>query len=574
VMPRPGLLRAAALAAGLLLLVGCGLPLPGGVRSPGLVPEEQPRDRQITVVPPGPRDGASPRDLVERFLVAQGSAEGDHAVARQFLTPDRARTWRDRGTVQVYDATSLGYEQTTPDTVTVTARKTAIVGEDGVYRRSDQPLVDTYRVRCAGARCRIAVLPDGLRLNANDLVRSFAPRSVYAVSPDAAPDGQVRHLVADLLWLPRDDLAGGLVRAVLAGPSSALEGSVETAAPPGARLLRPVRAAPDGTVTVDLSGEVRALDDLRRQELSAQLVWTLRALGTGFTRLRLLVDGRPLEVDGDDGPQPAQAWDGYDPERLQRRTPALYLAERRLRSLVDGGLASSAATEGQQPVDLAAVSPDGFLALLTDRPDGRVELRTGPQQGPLSGVRATGALSSPTWGSGERGLFLLRDGSVVRVGAGGGAVQVQVDGAPGRLRQVQVARDGVRVALLAGDADDPQLLVGRLAPSADGPRITGLWEIATGLRGLVDVAWESGTSLVVLGAFNLGLLPARVAVDGSSTQVLASRLPQGLTPVSLTAASGRPVVLAGRADGAERLYRDNGTSFEQQATGREPFYPG
>lgn len=570
--------RAGALLAVMLLLSGCGLPLPRGVQSPGAVAEEQPREDQVVVLPPGPAPGASPAELVEDFLVAQGSPEDRHAVARQFLTPERAQDWDDEAGVQVYDpARPPVVEQTSnPEIVRVVAQLSAVVSREGVYERVDRQRTDDYRVRCVAGTCRIAALEPGLRLSKGDLGRSFAPRAVHFLAPSRGePAGG--HLVADLVWLPRTDPARRLVQAVLDGPSPALGDSVGTAVPPGT-TLRSVDVAADGTVTVGLSERAAGLQGPAAERLSAQLVWTLRGLGTGFTRLRLLVQGVPLAVGGSTAPQDADAWQAYDPERLRSRTPALYLEGRTLRSLVDGGLASSDATDGRLPVDLAAASPDGALALLTRRAERRLELRTGPPTGPFDVVRATGDLTSPSWGSGEDGLFLLRGGALVLLPPEGPLVPVPVAGLDLPLRQVRVSRDGVRVALLVGRADRPQLRVGRLVRRGAGLQVVGLREIVPTLSRVVDAAWETGTSLVVLASFPVGVLPARVAVDGATAPPLQNTpLPQGVTPVSLTAAAGRPLVLAGTragAPGKERLYRDEDMQFRDQGPGREPFYPG
>lgn len=568
-----------------LLAAGCGLPLPSGVQAPGQVPDEQRRAGQITVLPPGPQQGASARDTVIHFLGAQSSPEGGHALARQFLTPRAALGWRDDDRVRVYDPSTPPLIEQAPqgstgrvsvETVTVISPAVATVERDGTYHRADarEKVVDTYRVSCEAGRCRVDGLDPGLRLTPADLSRSFVPRPVYFLAPALGGAQTGGHLVPDLVWLPRADLAGRLVQAVLDGPSAALQGSAATAAPAGTGLVRPVTTSADGTVTVDLTDQARGLDDRGREQLSAQLIWSLRALRTAFSRLRLLVQGQPLTVGGGDTPQDARAWPTYDPERLRPRVPLLYLDARRVRSLPGDDLPGSATAGG--PVDLAAASPLGRLALLTRRPDGTSVLRTGPLEGPLAPVPATGALSSPTWGSGEQGLFLLRNGRVVLLSGQGGPVDVPVVGTVRPLRQVQVARDGVHVALLAGDRAAAHLFVGRLVQGATGPRVVGLMEVVPGLRAVVDVAWESSTSLVVLATrVPLGRLPARVAVDGSASPLLDSRLPAGLTPVSLTASADGPVVLAGTTgDGTEHVYRDNGTLFTEQARGRAPFYPG
>ncbi|MCW2777034.1 MAG: Lipoprotein LpqB, beta-propeller domain-like protein [Frankiales bacterium] len=563
-----------------LLLTACGLPLPGGVQTPGRVPEGNAKDDEVEVLPPGPAEKASAVEIVTTFLGAQRSPEDAHAVARMFLTPEAAARWDDRAGVKVYDPSRLVVTQPAPETVRVVSQLTAEVDARGVYRRSARQDTEDYRVSCTAGRCRIAALPRGLRLDSATLGRSFSPRSVHFLAPPlaGAASGAAPHLVADLRWLPRTSPAQALVQAVLDGPSRVLDGSARTAVPGGTHLLQDVQTAADGTVTVDLSPEVLALDPAAREDLSAQLVWTLRALQTGFTRLRLLAAGRPLVVDGSAAPQDADAWPAYDPERLPSRVPALYVADRALRSLVDGGLATSDATEGRLPVDVAASSPSGFLGLLTRRDDGGADLRTGPQAGPFGRPRLSGDVSSPSWGSGDQGLFVLRAGRVVLLPPEGAAVPVPVvsDGRP--LRAVRVSRDGVKVALLVGDADRPHLVVGRLVQGARGPRITDLEEVVPTLTGVVDVAWETGTGLVVLETSPQGVLPARVPVDGATVTVLGSRLPQGVTPVGLTAAAGRPVVLAARRDadpgGPLTLYREQDAEFVKQAPGSEPFYPG
>ena len=47
--------RVALLAAGAVLLAGCGLPLSRGVNEPGAVPAEELARDDVQVLPPGPR---------------------------------------------------------------------------------------------------------------------------------------------------------------------------------------------------------------------------------------------------------------------------------------------------------------------------------------------------------------------------------------------------------------------------------------------------------------------------------------------------------------------------------------
>ncbi len=572
--------RLAALAL-LLLLPACGLPLPGGVATPGAVPQERPREEQVAVLPAGPQPDATPRQIVEAFLGAQSSPENGHAVARSFLTPTLASSWKDEGRVLVYDATRppQPVQQSDPALVRVEFDVVATVDSEGVYRRVSKSQTETFRVDCPDGRCRIASLDNGLRITPADLARSYAPRAVQFLAPSPRPGVAPDHVVPDLLWLPRDDPAERLVQRVLDGPSTVLRGSVTTAVPPGTTLRRPVRTATDGTVTVDLSEQVTGLDGPARERLAAQLVWTLRGLRTGFARLRLRAGGEPFQVGLGAGALSAGAFGSYDPERLPARAPLRFVAARRLQTLTPDDAGDDRSEAPDLPVDVVAVSPDGTLGLLTGRPDGQVEVRTG-RTAARSVRRAGGAFTSPTWGSGEQGLFLLDDGRLALLPPDGGVQRVAVPDLDLPLRQVRVSRDGVRVAVLAGEAASPHLLVGRLQRDDAGWRVLGLEEVVPGLTDLVDVAWESSTSLVVLATFRpLGVLPSRVPVDGSGAIVpLGARLPQGVTPVAVAAASGRPVVLAARPDSRRddppTLYAESDDVFGRQSPGGEPAYPG
>ena len=365
-------------------------------------------------------------------------------------------------------------------------------------------------------------------------------------------------------------LAQSLVEHLLNGPSSSIAGAVESAVPTGSRLLAPVTTQ-DGTTTVSLSGQALALGQPARAQLSAQLVWTLRQLGPEFQRLQLLSGGQILAVGGHDDRQDRTDWAEYDPDGIAPGAPLFYVDGGALRSLAataDTMPRSSAATDGSLRIVEAAVSPSGGqLGLLT----ARGELRIGPRGGPFPVRLTDDGLSSPSWGSGEQGLWVLRKGLVLLVPDSGVAVAVPVFGAgSGPFSAIGVSRDGARVALVA----DKRLWVGRIEKVQSDLRIGGLHEVAPGLAGVTDVAWESGTTLVVLARFGTQLLlPVRVAVDGSVV-VSAGRAGVVGTPTAIAAAPGRPLVLAAFDGARERLLRDDGRFFQTGPVGAKPVYPG
>ena len=598
--------RWAALPLLLVLLAGCGLPLADGVQRPGsAVSVGSPQAGDIRVLPPGPRADSTPEVFVEGFLAAQSSPDSAHAIAREFLAPD-AR-WDDRAGLLVYDPATVELTALEPLnegpgnvlTVVVTATITGEVRADGSYDATTRPLRESYGLRNGPTGLQLVGVPAGLRLAIADRDRSFTARDVFFLAPSYGLTSDTPNLVADRLFLPgSDNVAQVLVEHLLRGPSSALVGAVESAVPPGTRLLEPVTTL-EGTTSVLLSGEAQSLDLARRAQLSAQLVWTLRQLGIQFQRLRLWSGGRLLELtrpglstpglsapglstqlpaspgvgaQDEGGLQGRASWAEYDPDGLAPGAPLHYIEGGLLRSgadaLGDGTTRSSAATDGTLRLVEAAISPSGNqLALIT----ADHQLWTGPRGGPFTQRLVGLGLTSPTWGGGEQGLWLLQRGRVVRVPDAGPVVAVPVvGGTDGPFTAMRISRDGVRVALVA----HRRLWLGRIEVDGHGLRFAEVHEVKPGLADVAGVAWENGTTLVVLARFGTQLLlPVRVAVDGS-TVLSAGRAGITSTPVSVAAAPGQPLVL-GIVDGARHvLLSDDGLFFQAGPVGTAPFYPG
>jgi hypothetical protein len=579
-----------AMLAAVVLLTGCGLPLESGVQSPGRVAAEPAEPAPVQDFPPGPQPGDSPAEIVSGFLRAQTNPDDGHALARQFLHPDVRDAWDDNNPVVVYSARP----RVVPDRVDESVVSVELVAQaridDGVHRLSQgSTLSEVYRVRRdESGEFRLVEVPTGLRLPPVEAERSFDAYPVYFVGP--AIDGTgAGPLVADRVFVPVEaPTADALVRRLLAGPSEALRGAVTSAFPAGTTLRRPVTTV-DGIVEVDLTAHVEQTTQEQRRQLSAQLLWTLRAAGEVFTALRLRVDGRPLRVDGVGFPQERDDWPAFDPAgRTATSMPMLYVDDRRLRAL-QGRVPAGVRNVGVA-VDSAVASPrNDALAVRTDGEDVD-EVRIGPVDGPLEVALSRPAVTSLSWGSGEQGLW-----AVTRAAGGEPEVELVLRGAAdtvipvpyeqptgaGPLSVLRVSRDGARVAAVFGDDADRRLYVGRVerdagrdASGAQGLRLTGLHPVSPGLTDVADVAWESGTSLVALGRLDTtARLPVRVAVDGSELEPVPTFGLDG-EPASLTVTDGQPLVVAAVLDGAPVLFVQSGDLFQKQADGADPAYPG
>ena len=565
----------------LVLLTACGgLPVPSGVRDAAGARGAEAEPGGIVVVAPRPQPGMTATELVTAFLYALSrSPQDDYAIAREFLAPGVECCGEDEEAI-LYTVGPRSSVTPDPGLVRVTYDAVGRILRDGSYRVEETLVRDEFRVRPVDGELRLATVPRGLRLLQDDLERSFTPFDVHFLgrSSDGSPSGR---LVPDRVFLPALDEPGqSLVDALLSGPSLRLAPAVLSAAPAGTTAR--VRASA-GVVTVDLSAEVRALDTRARQRLSAQLVWTLVPTYSG---VRLLVEGEPFPA-GARAVQARDDWPAYDPVAIAGGAPLLYLKDRRLHSL-DRELQDSPVTTGELPVDGVALSPSGpQLAVRTRRSGSVDEVRIGALRGPFGEpvLRAPG-LTSLSWGPGEQGLWVLQPGPPAVVwqvpgGEGGDRtpqrVPLRAPATAGPLSALKVSRDGARIALVFGG----RLYVGRVEPTGPLPdgvpgwRISDVALISRELEGVKDVAWQSGTSLVALGAFEVDgqLFPAEVAVDGSSLDVVQRPL-VGAVAVEIAAAPRRPLVVAADVDDERQLFEDNGTLFRLQGAGRSPSYPG
>lgn len=571
-------MRRLVTTACLLLLTGCGLPLSSGVQQPGALPAGQSQgDGNIQVLPPGPRDDALPLEIVRNFFGAQSDPADRHASAREFLSPELRATWRDTGSVSVF-GTELEVRSVegAPDLFRVTGALVGRISADGAYTPARGTIDVQVSVR-KGARGRpvISKVPDGLLLSTADRDRSFRSRSVYFLVPPT-PGEQPSHLVPDPVFLPVGaDSADALVRRLLAGPSGPLGDSATTAFPPGT-AIREVRTDPSGLVTVDLSAQVGSASPPRREQMSAQLVWTLLGSSPGlYSSLRLLSVGHPVVVGpgSASGVQDHADRDSYDPDGLTASSPLYYIGGRRLRVL-DPTSGPAADASGRQVVDAAAASPRGGGLALVERSRRADELRTGPATGPFLVRARSASLQSPSWGSGERGVWYLDRGRLMLAPLTGTPFPVPMDGiaAYGPVTAIRVSRDGARVALIAGS----RLVVGRVADRPGGPRVVALRNVAAGVRDVTDLAWDSATSVVILGRVAAVTGLVRVVVDGSSVMLINKILDYQSTPISLAAAPDRPLVVGALYRTAPVLYREGGLTYSREPgiVGGLPFYPG
>lgn len=558
-----------AVAAGLvaLLLAGCsGIPTSGPIQQGEQVGVGR-EDQFIRVIARPPRAGMDRAEVVQGFLEASASFDGDHAVARQYLTTAADATWRPADGVVVYDGTAELAERA-GDEVVASAPLVGSITDDGRYEVAapGREARSVFGLTLVDGEWRIDALPQGLLLSRPDVDRAFRTYDVYYFDP------QFEVLVPDPRTVPviGPALPTALVAALLAGPTDWLAPAVRTGFPDGTGLALDSVPIDNGVARVDLTAVARSADDETRKALSAQLVWTLRQI-PDVNAVEVTAGGQPLLVPGVSSPQPQDAWPAVDPGGLDASATGYVVQGGQVRRLLPDGpraVAGQAGT-GRPPLGDIAVSYDGLLVAGVD-PAGTVWSGPMVTGGELEPLAAGSTPVSPQF-TRDGALWVTDGDGVVRTVSTEGVVRrVPVEGLPVRTSVVSVApaRDGARAAVVVRARGRTGLLLARVVRRGADVRLTAPVRVESRLTEVVDVAWAGADGVAVLGSDGAGPLQAFV-VDVARGTLRALGAPTD--PVSIAAAPDLPVLIAAR-DGA--VYQVSAGLWTERLRATNPAYPG
>ncbi|MBP2322877.1 hypothetical protein JOF56_003262 [Kibdelosporangium banguiense] len=527
-----------------------------------------------------PGKNTDPITFVRRFIEASGDTE----IARAYLTEQAKKSWRPENQPTIIDDNY----STVPQPVDKEAEDTAVVEIKGVKKGS----LDSYRsfipqggphngkvklVRQDG-QWRINEVPNGgLTIPFSAFTNHYRPVNLYFYDPSRSI------LVPDRRYLPGAPLASArdVVDLLLGGPAAGLQGAVKSALPPSTVLRTNVTQAKDSVATVVNLGELGNLTAEDKQAIAAQIVLSLQEVAA--TTVRLQVENLPLLPDRSD-------WKVADvPSASDRTTPKAQLAGMmvvggRIKDLKDGNPIGSAAGAGIENAVSAAQSVDGSqLAVVERTGPNSVQLRVGPVTEGLRTVLTGPEMTRPTWQYGVRTdevgneVWTVNDGVVTRLvrtreGAWDPLPVNQTElAAYGKITELRLSRDGVRVAVVA----DGKLYVGAVARSqSTGVSISAPKQLLPGVSSVVSVDWENPSTLAVATNMPNGFV-WRVPVDG--IEVFRYNLANLTVPLtSITAAPSRPVIVTD-ANGMWTA-TDIGQFWlphpHNQGAAARPFYPG
>jgi hypothetical protein len=597
--------RLATAAVAAALLAGCAaIPTSSAPR----VVEKLDRDRgagdQGVVQDTRPGPGATETQIVDGFIRAQPAWQRGHEPARRFLTTRAAARWHDDTRMFIASGAPKVGLPGPNHVIPVTFTAVGEVGRDGSYlpvlNPADAAVTWNLPLKKEHGEWRIDQLPDeaGIVLSRGQFDLYYRPYTLYFLDPSGG------RLVPDRRYLPNDPgtLLYQLVRRLTDGPSGWLLPVVhnDLALPVSLNRVR----AEGSVVRVDLAA-LNALTYEDRLGAVAQLVWTVSQLPSVFG-VQVTSDGQRADLrDVSSAPLGTTDMSRYDPDALPdsaqagpsrpdpqptrtggtgEDTPAgiqaYYVRGGRVFTLdgtavLGAGYGLTAVGVSTDLLQLAGVGP---------APTGSGQtLWVGRVKGPLrpSPLRAA-TLSRPTWDRATGTFWTVADGGKVRsVGPDGEVRAVRLDDRwlPERLTGIgplRLARDGTRVAFAAGRPGHQRLYVGRVHSTSDAVTIENPVPITPALVDVRDVAWESASILVVLGARAGGrIAPWRVQADGSSAEPISMPVPEITGMMAITAAPDGPPVIAG-VDGTLWINQGSWVSPTGKGTvyGGAPSYPG
>jgi Lipoprotein LpqB beta-propeller domain/Sporulation and spore germination len=513
----------------LLALGGCvSLPTSGPVEA-GPTQQQVDDEGALEFTPGGPTKGASPVDIVENFLVAMTATPLNTSVARLYLTDDSGRSWVPEKSTIVFGSREItserhGVSLRLDDTVQLDGRGTWLGDPTGGKGKRW-----SLRLVKEDGEWRISHPPDALLIPRAHFDARFTQYFLYFF------DKSSQVLVPEPVYVPRGAQAPTLlVSGLLRGPDPDLLGVERSALPARTRLDDlSVPVSRDGTAEVPLTDQLLDLDDRQLNLVFAQLAWTLRQI-PGVDRMRVTVDGSPLDLPGEGADVGVGEWSEFDPAVAWASQSLFGLRGGRVVSVTDGAEHRLTGVFGSVDLGLRSVALDlaaENVAAVTE--DGRRVL-TGPRNATPSSTPTASDATTVYAGTdvlrpgydlyGQ--LWLLdrtRSGARLMAVRHGTATTFYAPGVTGEnVRSMLVSRDGTRllteVRTDAGDA----IQVSRIQRGPAG-QVRGLEparQLALGRPAPVrvrDVAWRTPGSIALLITSSPDTSQVVVVrVDGSS----------------------------------------------------------
>ena len=583
---------AAAAVAVAVTVAGCaGVPTSGAVQQFGGADGANQQQNYIQPIPEPPGQGWTPQEIVDGFLAASASFAGNHAVAREYLDSSAQSDWNPGWAVIVVSSTTPGtptglmkqFEANEPGglmRVVVYGQQVATVKNTGQFLASQESHKTSATFNLAknsDGQWRITTpLPPNLLISQQDFQRVYQSRDIYFLG------GSGQTLVPDPVFVPEEDtntqLAAGLANALLKDPEGWLQGAVTTAFPHGVTAEVKINGP---NATVDLVGKGATANRAQQEQMAAQLTWTLASGPTAIQAVELEINGRPLQIGGNQLQLP-ESYTGW----LPAPTPGsslYYIGSGGTVKTLSGlgppgsgesGQVAPVAGAGRTPVVPAlrsiAVSPNGrWIAGISENKKIVYAWEPGHGGTPRKWAAETGDCTSLSWDS-AGDLWITAGGGLWMMAPGSnGAQSVSLPQNDTAVTAFRVAPDGVRAVMIVNGGT--QLVA--ITRAGQSPSLGDPVAIGPGISHAEAVSWYDADAVIVLAGSSSGGELEEVPLTGGQPIWTASE--GNIVSMTATYPSGTsPNVAVGLSGGQVMVATNLGAFQSTAATGQAPAFPG
>jgi hypothetical protein len=517
----------------------------------------------------GPQQDWNPEEVVRNFLLASAIATNDFAAARQYLTKDANKNWQPgtQVTILTKEPQVIGQPgrvsgPAAKPIVLVTGQAQARLSSTGQYiPASGGALAPTeqFVLQSSNGLLKIAQLPHELLLTSELFQLEYTPRNLYYYGL------QNGNLVPYPVFVPIQgpNPAVRLIDALISGPTGWLQGTAESAFPPGSHPVPPIQVfpGPSGgrTAVVNIAVPAHA-EGVRKDQMAAQLVATL----TSPVYSTPLFQAVKIKFNGQLWHPPHHQNTALGLSVYQQQIPhlptgvqAYYLAQggvlRSLSAGADrGAVVTRGAGAGQVPLSKIAVSPDGSHLAGIAGPSNTVY--TGDLTTVSGGRRSVEQLhaqargtsfSSLSWDSSEHlwvvGRIGHQQGVFVLVGGHGPPHPVLLPtDLTGPVTSLRVAPDGVRVAMIVGRGKSARLMIAAVMHDHTGFFLSTTSPLGSVLPPVSALTWYGEDHILVITGSGGESQYWDVPVDGETPKSLIKQ--PGMITVT-AAGPGHPIYL-------------------------------
>lgn len=447
----------------------------------------------------GPYPGQEPDLLVRDFFTNSVKPIQRHQAARQYLTPEAAKSWDSQTGMLVLDRIDVNSLPGASDqkiSYSVRGPVVGSIGVGGVYQPEHGQYEATIDVEKRDGQWRISNLPPGVAVQHTELRNNYQPYALYFMDPTD------NDLVIDRRWVysGNSSLNTALLSLLVEGPQPVLRPGVKTYVPPGATFSGFNSGVYSFSGFGDLSAE-------GRYRFAAQVVWTLAKAGVPGP-YKIEIDNTPI-VENSEFLTVEQVAE-YNPGASAGAASPLYaLADGKIKS-VEGERAVPLAGEWGEVSDISSADFEAGTGLVAavqstgEEPDRRAALLLGKigEQG-RRGVEAK-TLSTPTFENSGNAVWTVLDGRkvarVARSTTSGDLSHTEVDtseleGYEGLISVLRLSPTGVRCAFIINGR---VYLATVERPNAGNRKLTNVREIAPAIAGTaLTVDWKIDGSLLV-----------------------------------------------------------------------------